>query len=433
MTSYQGGLSFDDTGALRVTSTGLKTALTAVIVGNSITALQQYNAAGIGETWPLHSEVQNGNALAGSPLKMARLTGGARWDAYGTYGYSGQTLPTVFADLLASYYPALRTAGVTPDIIVAGALLENDIAGGATTASMILSLTSFIRDAQARYPGVIILLATPHPSYSYDTAAKVSAYQTMVRYMQGLENGSTIFTATVNTYENPASPGTPLAGFTDASVHPNGKGAMRNARVFAATLRRIIAAVKQPYYSVGNNLSMSGSSAASGTNVTGTVPTSVTVTGSANGTFVVTAEQPGLLQTITANASGGSVPVDLSSANVSSFAYTGGASTQLSPFIEIEIVSGASNLTWFTLRPRYNDGTNNILTTYISYNTGDVAPELQNGDVFLFRSPPRKATDIVGLTGNFTAVQNYFSCIPALAGGTFSVRVRSQGIGVVIA
>lgn len=437
MTSYQGGLSFDNTGALRVTSSGLQNALTTVIVGNSITVAQQYAAAGIGDSWQALAEIQLGNALSGSPLKFPRITASTRCDAYGTYGYSGQTSTTILSDLQAQVWTPLQTAGVKPDIVIAGALFENDIGLGAgfSVATMIANTTQFIRDVQARYPGAVIVLTTPHPSYSYDTASKVASYQSMVSYLQGLDNGVNIFTATVNTYENTASPGTPLAGFTDASVHPNCKGAMRNARVYASTFRRIIAAVKQSYYAVGTNMAMTGTATATGTNVSGTAPTSVTYGGVAAATAVLTAEQPGFLWSFTSvNAA---VPsTDLATANVSSFSYTGGASTQLSPFVEVEIVSGAENLSFFEFSPRYNDGTNNILTILYNITTSQTtaaSPEFNNGDVFLFRSPPRLRTDITGLTGNFTAVQNYFRCVPKDTGGAFSIRIKTQGIGIVVA
>lgn len=412
-------------------------ALTTVIIGNSITVAQQYGAAAIGDSWQALAEIQLGSALSGSPLKFPRITASTRCDAWGTYGYSGQTSTTILADLQGQVWTPLQTAGIKPDIVIAGALFENDIGLGAgfSTATMIANCTQFIRDVQARYPGVIIVLTTPHPSYSYDTASKVASYQAMVTYLQSLDNGVDIFTATVNTYENTASPGTPLSGFTDASVHPNAKGAMRNARVYATTFRRIIAAVKQSYYAVGTNMALTGTAAASGTNVTGTVPTSVTIGGSANGTFVGLAEQPGFVQTTTANAG---VAVDIGTSNIAAYSYTGGANTQLSPFMELEIVSGAENLSFIEFTPRYFGTTGNtlsILFNITSAQTTAAPPELQNGDVLLFRSPPRMLADFssAGLTGSFTSIQNYVRFVPKDTGGTFAVRIKTNGIGIVVA
>lgn len=432
-TSDNGLVVNNGTNWVSIGNTTPKNALTTVIIGNSITTAQKYGAGGIGDGWTLKSEIQIGSALSGSPLKFPKITATTRCDAWGTYGYSGATLSTILSDLQSQVWTPLQTAGVKPDIIVGGALLENDIPTGVSVASMQALITQFIRDAQARYPGVIILLATPHPSYDYNTPTKVANYQSMVSYLQSLDNGVDIFTSTINTYENSASPGTPLAGFTDATVHPNGKGSMRNARVFAATLRRIVASVKQSYYCIGSNIPFSGSAAASGTNVTGTVPTSVSIVGSANGTYVGLAEQPGFLETVTANAGSGGVPVDLGYCSVASQAYTGGANTQLSPFVEVEIVSGAENLAWINFNPRFNDGTNNIISPYIQNVTADIKPELQNGDIFTFRVPPKLRTDVPGLTSTFTAVQNYFGLIPQVAGGTFAVRFRTSGIGIVVA
>lgn len=412
-------------------------AMTAVVLGNSIVAAQKYG--GFGTNWTTKSEIHIANALAGSLLVFPRITASTRADQFGVYGYSGQTLPTITADLPAQLWAPVDTAGALPQIIIGLALLENDIGAGATSAAMILSLTTFVRDTQARYPGAILLLATPRPSFSYDSAAKVAAYQAVRDYTLTLDNGHNIFVSRLDTYENPASPGTPLGTsgapiYTDSTVHPNGKGAMRNARVIAATLKRIAQSVKQAYRCVGTNLAMTGTGAASGTNVTGTVPTSVTISGSANATYVGTAEQPGFLQTITANASGSEPPVDLSSSSVASIAISGGASTQLSAFMEVEIVSGAENLAWLQIRPRFaGSGGGNVFLDFVKRNTNDVDPEFRDGDVLVFRSPPIMVADVTGVTGNFSGVTVYFQAWSKITGGTFAFRVKSAGVGIVVA
>ncbi len=415
------------------------TALTAVVLGNSIVVAQKYEAVGAGTCWTTRAEIHIANALAGSPLVFPRITATTRADKYGVYGYSGQTLPTITADLPAQLWAPVDTALVLPQIIIGLALLENDVAGGATTAAMILSLTAFVRDTQARYPGAILLLATPRPSFSYDSAAKVLAYQAIRDYTLTLDNGHNIFVSRLDTYENPASPGTPLGTsgspiYTDNSVHPNGKGAFRNARVLAATLKRIAQSVKQSYRCVGTNLAMIGTGAASGTNVSGTVPTSVTITGTANGTFVGTAEQPGFMQTITANASGAEPPADLGTSTVASIAISGGASTQLSAFMEVEIVSGAENIAWLLVRPRFTGtGGGNVFLDFVKRNTNDIDPEFANGDVLLFRQPPIMVADVTGVSGNFNGCQLYFEAKPKITGGAFSFRVKSAGVGIVVA
>lgn len=411
-------------------------AMTATVIGNSIVAAQKYG--GFGTAWTTNAEIHIANALAGSPLVFPRITASTRADQYAVYGYSGQTLPTINADLPAQLWTPLATAAVSPAIVIGLALLENDIGQGLSVAAMQSDLTQFVRDAQARCPGAILLLATPRPSFSYNTAAKVAAYQAMRDYTLALDNGVNVFVARLDTYENPASPGTPLGTsgapiFTDSSVHPNGRGTFRNARVLASTLRRIASSFKQAYRCVGTNFAMVGTAAATGTNVSGTVPTSVSVAGSSNGTYACTAEQPGFLQVITANASGVEPPVDLSGSNVGSVAISGGASTQLSPFIELEIVSGAENLAWLQIEPRFSGSTSgNVLASFVKRNNNNVDPEFRNGDVLLFRVPPLMVGDITGVVGNFAGCQIYWRAWPKITGRTFSFRVKSAGVGIVV-
>lgn len=437
MTSYQGGLSFDNTGALRVTSAGIQTALTTVLLGNSISTANQYGAASIGDAWTMQAEIHLANMLSGSGLKFPRITASTRTDSYGCYGYSSQTSTTILADLQAQLWTPLQTAGVTPGLIAVPDLFANDIAAATSVTTMTANLTKLIRDVQARYPGVILLLSTPHPSTFYDTAAKVAIYQSMVTYMQSIDNGVNVFVSTVNGYENPASPGTPLSGYTDG-VHPNAKGALLNARTYAATLNRIYSSVKQSYYCISGNMTLSGSGAASGTNVTGTTATGSANTYTANGTYVLTAENPGQLITITANA-GTTTPVSLGHYYAASTTISSTSSTaQISPFMQVELVSGAENIGFIVQQLQIRASTSGTGVSGFPYYmlqtnaVGEVQPDYKNGDVLTLRMPPKMVSDISGLSGNFTDLQN-MRCIvsPKLAGGTFSFRIKSMGVGLV--
>lgn len=134
--------------------------MTAVVVGNSIAAAEKYTGTGTGFT--ARAALPLINDLAGGPLRLKRMTASTRADLYGIYGYSSQTLPTILADLEAELFTPLATASIMPDIVIGLALLENDLLSGRTLAQMQASVTEFIRNVQARYPGVIIWLWTPH-------------------------------------------------------------------------------------------------------------------------------------------------------------------------------------------------------------------------------------------------------------------------------
>lgn len=399
--------------------------LLAISIGNSIGAQAKHNASGY---WEPTAALWWANAFSGGAMRFKRVTATTRMDEYGVYGYSGQTLPTILADLQVQVFDNLR--GITvPDLVIGSALLENDIAGGATVAAMQASLKTFLRTVQYRWPGAIVILCTPRPSFSYDTAGKVSAYQGIRDYILGLDNSHTIFASRMDGYENPASPGTPLGTsgapiYTDSSVHPNSKGAMINGRALAATLLRISAAWKSPFDVMSTNMPLSGSGAASGTNVSGTVPTSTTVSGSSNGTYVAAAEAPGLLQTVTVASKGSEPPYDLSTFNFGALSLSD--VTQISPFIVYEIVSGASAIRSLELWPRVNDGGGNNFQKFVTDQTNYAEPDYQNGDILTLRCPP-----LIAASDSISACTVYGKLWTKLAGGTPSFRVLAQGVEIV--
>lgn len=402
-----------------------------VAAGNSISAQSKY----LGSYWGINGELQVANMLAGAPMRFARMAATTRADLWGVYGYSGQTLATINGDVEAQWFAPMHAAGVTPQLAVGLALVENDIqVEGASFATIQKRILTWIRMTR-RFPGVRIMLCTPRPSYTVDSPAKVAVWQAVRDYMVSLDNNVDIFTARCDGYENQASPGTPLAGYTDSSVHPNTRGAMANGRRMAAVLLRIAQSYSAPFRIVSNNYALTGSTALTGTNVAGTGPTGSSSSGSANAgaqTITGLAEDPGFLLSINQNAG---VSVDAGSWTPGSVAYAGGASTQISTFAEIEVVSGAENLRWVELRPRVADGSGNTFQPFIAGQTGDADADFVNGDVLTLFVPPQIAS-----SGNITAIQPYIYAMGKTGGlsqnglgGAFSIRVRRTGLGIVVA
>lgn len=237
-------------------------------------------------------------------------------------------------------------------------------------------------------------------------------------------------TYTVSVSQTVASQAINATIYTDESVHSNGRGALKNARTIAATLNRIGVAWKQRYSKVlSTNLAMIGSGAASGTNVSGTVPTNVVCSGSASGIYVCTAEQPGFLESIAVAPYSGPAPLDLSTTNFGSQVYAGTANTQICPFVTIQIVSGAAALRGISLWPRFYDSVpTNAFNYLLVYVTGDAEQDWDDGDILTMRMPPQTSP-----VGTIASITNYIRAWTKAVGGTIVFRVLSQGYGVVVA
>lgn len=398
-----------------------RTALRTVVCGNSIAGPSKFNGTYV----PTLSIAHWGNIFGGSPFRFTRITASTRADLHGVYSYSGQTLATINADLPAQLVDPVNTAGWLPECVLGIGLLENSIAAGNTVAAMQKEFNHWRRLMQAVWPGVMLVTHTPLPSFSYNTAAKVLAYQEMCAWLRSEDDGSSLLVFDGDGYEDPAAPANPLTGYTDASVHPYTNGASILGRALGITMKRISNTWVQPSLIRYNNPALAGSGTQSpqGTNTTGTVATSFVVSGSANGIFEATAEQPGQLVAITANSGAGPTLVDLSTANGGSITT---ADTQISPFAEIEIVSGAENIHVLQLDPRITDGGGAPFHYFMQHQTNDYKPVFADGDILTIVQPPQ-----IAVTGAIASCINYIRHYAILAGGAFSYRVRKQGVIVV--
>lgn len=409
--------------------------LKAIFIGNSIAAQCQHGAI----NWSIKSDIHQADSLVKNLFAWQRPTATARMDGWGVYGYSGQTSPTILLDLPAQVFAPLASAGILPDLVSGHSLVENDIAQAYSFSAIKSTVNQFITDIHARYPSAIIHLCTPRPSFGYDTAAKVLVFQQVRDWMLSLDNGTYIYvTNTSSPYENPLSLGTPLGTsaspiYTDASVHPNGKGALILGRAISDTFRRIAGSWMLDSYSLSSNMAMAGATGSFGAGVTGTAPNGVYVNAPVNGSIVSLAENSGFLQTITANASGGSEPLSLGSSTIGWQAVILSANAQVSPFVEVEVVSGAENIGFIELLPQWTGTTgSNATQNYQFRNTAEGFVDYANGDNFLIRMPPMKASDLSGITGVITNINPYLIIVPKNTGGAYSVRVKSWGIGVVV-
>lgn len=401
----------------------VKNQLLVAVAGNSIAVASNYQVATA--SYRNTSDTQLANALAGAPLRWPRMTAGTRITRHGEYGYSGATLATMHADMETNFFTPLANANITPDLFWGHSLLENDIAAGTSFATIQDLIDGLVSDVRNRWSGVMLLLNTPRPSFDYNNAAKVLVYQQARDYILSLEDGVKIFAARLDGYENTASPGTPLSGYTDASVHPNGKGTMVNVRPQVAALKRMMKTWKSPYRSISSNMGLTGSVSVATTGVTGTGPTGMGVPAQTVATWVCTAEQPGLLASVTTALKAAEPPHDIAMPNFAFFLFSG--IEQISPFLTVEIVSGAENLKLVELRPYVQDSTGgNALQKFMAIEGGDAEPDFVNGDVLTWVQPPLLAPN-----GSLTRLEVYFRPVMKLAGGTTTFRIKSQGLQVV--
>lgn len=392
-------------------------AMVTVAAGNSITRMSQWDSDNY---WHTNSEIHWANALSGSPMVFTRVSPTTRMDGWGIYGYPGATLPEILADLPAQFFTPLSKAGVIPGLVVGNALLENDIANGATVSDMQSYVTQWISTMQQTWPGARILLCTPHPNAYYNTPMLVSNYQAMRDYILGLDNNSTIFVARMDAYEDLTSPGTPLAGYTLDGIHPNARGALLLARTMAATLSRVGTTWTQPGSDSSTNLLFSGSQPVSSPGVSGTIPTGISENWQ-DGTYVSTALNPSFTLQITTPQR----PSYLEMGTFNMGALTLHAK-QISPFLTIQITSGAANLRDVEIQPRlFYGGSKNAFLYYIQAQGNDADPDFLDGDAFTFREPP-----VVAPSGSIFAVNIYVQCKMKLAGGTSTVRFISAGVDV---
>lgn len=407
--------------------------LLAVVVGNSIAAGANGGPGrNSGIRWQTGSDLHTALYLTGGAgIRFGRITASTRADGWGVYSYSGQTLATINGDLAAQLYAPLVTASLVPDLIIGHSLLENDIAGGATYAQCLARLQRWEYEALGRYPSAMLWVMTPRPSYGYDSAAKVAVYQQISDYIMGRDDGRTWWATRLNAYENPATPGTPLAGYTDASVHTNTLGGMVNGRTMAETLRRINGKGRVSYRCVSANFALDGSISAAVTNVTGTTATSTGFTAAANGTIACTANQPSVTIALTQTAG---QAFDLPRFSCGQVNVTG---TQFSPYIIVRIDSGGSQLRSLGIEARVYDDTTSPFVIGNALGTTDADGDYRDGDILTMRMPPIVQADST-LAGAITSIQPYLrmtrktgGTANVLTAGTVQLTVLDAGVGLV--
>ena len=188
--------------------------LLTVACGNSISAASQWQGA----SFSTRSELQVANLFAGGAMRFNRITSSTRTDRNGVYGYSGQTLTTINADIDAAWITTLDTGSLTPDLVIGLALTENSISQGHLISTIQADIDAWISKIKIKWPSAKIIICTPRVSLSYNTAALVLVYQQTRDYILAKDNGRTVFACRMDSYENAASLGTPTVTTITGSI-----------------------------------------------------------------------------------------------------------------------------------------------------------------------------------------------------------------------
>lgn len=425
----------------------------------------------------MHAMQAFANAMAGNILEFPEITATTRADAYGCYGYSGQTLNTITGDLEGQLFTALDNSAVVPDLILGLALLENDVGQNQTYAQMVTSINKFISVCRARFPGAKIIISGCYPSFGWN-ATQLGYRAQINNYIHGLSNGSDIYTFIPNAYEDPASPGAPVktvvtgtiasnvltvtefvsgqpirlgdlyegtsvyisaltngAGgvgtytltgtvsniaspstinimpYTDNGVHPRPRGVIGNARKLANLLTSIYAQPRARWNMRGVNVGLIGSAAISATNLSGTVPTGISLSGSAFVTTACEAQQPGLRVTFS------NIP-DSSLSQETCLLYLGDSGelpetvTAIKAIYKFKVVSGAQYIRGMDLRYRLGDnGTlGGAVPMFPMHQTSSNSVLLEEGEWYTISTPILRATGFDNAKPGYYRAEFYFGC-----------------------
>lgn len=265
--------------------------LIVVECGNSMPGYGNYDAANSG--FAATCETLMANMLAGAALRKVNIAPGTRVDAYGVHSYGGQQCPAIIADIIANWFPTITAAGIVPDVVWIPDAIVNDLSSDVPAATCKLRFAQLLSVIRAKWPGVAIAFDTVrgHASFTPGSARRI-ACDDVCDWMLTLDDGLNTFVTELRGAWGDLSAADPQ--YTPDGTHPTPRGAMACARRKAVTIRRI-SAVHGGGVGIGTNPWLIGSSAASGTGVSGTWPTGCSHTAqSGPSTVTLTALNPGV-------------------------------------------------------------------------------------------------------------------------------------------
>lgn len=216
-------------------------------------------------------------------------------------------------------------------------------------------------------------------------------------------------------------------------IHPNTLGAMVRARNFKTQCLDLMADVwVWPKGQKSTNPIFNGSAAATGTNVSGTKATDVTIPGHSQANNVLTALQPGM-RIVTASLITRAAAYCVYDSSSLGFDTAVQAMTEgpkeIYVFQKVKIIAGAENIRLLELKARLLDASGNNFQ-YGTIHQGLAADgKYENNDVLTFRLGPFQPA-----SGFLTEVRLYFGAWAKqiqLGTGTFTLEFLEQGISII--
>lgn len=459
---------------------GVNTPWTVTCEGNSICqdgywdSISSANAGGWSGNQGYGAISELGKMILFSQGRLAQrcnVVAGTNRSACGDYGYPSQPLGTINTDEGTNLFPALQAAGYCPQVIVGTALLENSINHEESTATMDAELATWIGTHKAVCPGVILMIATPHPDgRNIGDSTALANWQTMVQHVLALDDNKSIFAVnisaanpvTTNTcppngssvplpgvgYQSTSSSSIPLAGWAflyatsdslalQTGIHPRQNAASLVGRALALTFTCRIAPslTVAPQIIQSYNTALTGSVAIGSNHATGFTPTGISVpvapTGTAS-TITYSVSNPGPY-TLTWVPDAGT-PQDSFRSRMAPMAPPSPLPIQESAYAVVQIVSGAENIGQIAPNAQVVTGCG---STYIEMEPNGpisspsvLAQLYNNGDVLYFRTNPlpipagctRTSGDYVDILFNTNETNS------GDQSGGFTVKVLAQGI-----
>ena len=210
--------------------------------GNSINGLNQVDNTI--PAWQARGHLTWLQALSGCAFDRARSNkfdwgaqgnagGNETLDQFGNYSWGGALLSLGAAYSMLNHLPqAFQKFIDIPDIVYLSNMIENDIAGGISYASLVTNLTILIECVQQAWPNAFIILATPNPSTGYTTGAMHSVFSQISAWILALPTSNPMIIAENNT--SLILTGTtdqPVPSYMfDGIIHPNERGALVRAK-----------------------------------------------------------------------------------------------------------------------------------------------------------------------------------------------------------
>ncbi|MGD0959980.1 MAG: SGNH/GDSL hydrolase family protein [Methylomonas sp.] len=210
-------------------------------VGNSINGFNVMSLVDGGEAFGADGHITWIHARTNAAFDRAQSTAniwsdGAGLDNTGCYYFGGAVLNQSGSHSILNHLSqAMSLMLETPDIVYLDNVTENDLGQGYAPAVIEAAIAQAINLVQTQWPNALIIISTPSPSQSYNTATLHANVAAVSAYIKALPN--TFNNLLVENNISTILPGTvdqPNPSYVIDVIHPNERGAFVRAKGFVA-------------------------------------------------------------------------------------------------------------------------------------------------------------------------------------------------------